>query len=108
MKFITARFSRKLRRLEILKATISGRPLYYHLGSNGEFFVSTHIRLLRQAGVVIQENAEVIPELLIYRTVAPPRTLYRGIEQLPAAGQILAQVGEHGCSLTVSARIFLA
>ena len=103
VKFITARFSRKLRRLEILKATISGRPVYYHIGSNGEFLVSTHIRLLRQAGVVIQENAEVIPELLIYRTVAPPRTLYRGIEQLPAAGRILAQVEEHGCSLTVSA-----
>jgi asparagine synthase (glutamine-hydrolysing) len=102
VKFITARFSRKLRRLEILKATISGRPVYYHLGSNGEFFVSTHIRLLRQAGVVIHENAEVVPELLIYRTVAPPRTLYRAIKQLPAAGQILAQIGEHGCSLTVS------
>ena len=102
VKFISARFSRQLRTLEILKTTISGRPVYYHLGSNGEFFVSTHIRLLRQAGVVIEENVEVVPELLIYRTVAPPRTLYRAIQQLPAAGQILVQIKEQGCSLTVN------
>jgi asparagine synthetase B (glutamine-hydrolysing) len=101
VRFVTVRFSRKSGTLEIVKASISGRPVYYHLASNGDFLISSHISMLRQAGVAIEENTEVIPELLIYRTVAPPRTLYRKIEQLPAAGEIIVRPGEHGCALTL-------
>ena len=100
--FLTAHFSRVRQILEISKATISGRPVYYHLNSSGEFFASTHVCLLRGAGVAIEEDADVLPEMMIYRTVAPPRTLYRGIRHLPAAGRILVQLSEQGCALTVN------
>jgi asparagine synthetase B (glutamine-hydrolysing) len=99
--FITARFSSQERNLEIFKTTLSGRPVYYHLSASGEFFASTHISLLRKAGVGIQEDTNAVPELLIYRTVAPPRTLYRGIAQLSFSGRICVQLGEDGCALTV-------
>jgi asparagine synthetase B (glutamine-hydrolysing) len=74
--------------LEVFKPTISGRPLYYHINSAGEFFCSTHIVLLREAGVVIQENQKALPEYFVYRLIMPPRTLYKDIEQLLAGSKI--------------------
>ncbi len=38
--------------------------------------------------------------------MAPPRTVYRGIKQLPASGQILVQFAENGCALTISGGYF--
>jgi asparagine synthetase B (glutamine-hydrolysing) len=73
---------------EIFKPTISGRPIYYHINSAGEFFCSTHIRLLREAGVKIQENQKALPEYFVYRLIMPPRTLYKDIEQLLAGSRI--------------------
>lgn len=100
-EFVSARFSFGDQTLSIRKSTVSGRPVYYHLGANGEFLASTHIALLRQAGVEIEEDKDVLPELLIYRTVAPPRTLYRRIRQLPASGSIVVKLGKKGCDLSV-------
>ena len=102
VQFISARFVQPLRTLEICKSTVSGRPVYYFVSSDGGFFASTHIKLLRQVGIAIEEDADVIPELLVYRTVAAPRTLYRDIRQLPASGRIVVRVEEQGCSSVVS------
>lgn len=68
--------------LNISRSTISGRPIYYHINSQGDFFCSTHISMLRQAGVFIEENTEVLPEFFVYRFVMPPQTLYKGIREL--------------------------
>ncbi len=68
--------------LTIFKPTISGRPIYYHINSNGEFFCSSHIGLLRKAGVKIEENNEVLPEFFLFRFVIPPNTLYKNVYQL--------------------------
>jgi asparagine synthetase B (glutamine-hydrolysing) len=77
--------------LEIFKPTISGRPIYYHINSDGEFFCSTHIALLREAGVVIQENQKALPEYFVYRLIMPPRTLYKDIEQLAAGSRLFLE-----------------
>jgi len=66
----------------ISKSTISGRPIYYYLNPKGEFFCSTHISMLRKAGVPIKENIDVLPEFFTYRIVMPPQTLYQDIKQL--------------------------
>ena len=50
--------------IEVYKPTISGRPIFYHVNQKGEFFCSTHISILRKAGVTIEENDEVIPHRL--------------------------------------------
>ena len=78
--------------LEIFKPTISGRPVYYHVNSDGEFFCSTHIKLLREAGVRIQENQKALPEFFIYRLIMPPRTLYKDIGQLLSGSRISVEL----------------
>lgn len=74
--------------LEIFRSTSSGRPIYYHIDSKGSFFVSTHISLLREAGVKIEENITLLPEFFIYRFIMPPQTMYKNIYQLPAGSRL--------------------
>ncbi len=81
-------FNEKENRLSIFKPTISGRPIYYHINSKGEFYCSTHIAMLRKAGVIIEENKNVLPEFFIYRCVTPPETLYKNISQLIIGGKL--------------------
>jgi asparagine synthetase B (glutamine-hydrolysing) len=75
-------------RLVVFKSTISGRPIYYHINKKGEFFCSTHISLLRAAGVAIEENREVLPEFFVFRFVIPPNTIYKNIHQLLSGDQL--------------------
>ncbi|MGH9538638.1 MAG: asparagine synthase-related protein, partial [Terriglobales bacterium] len=86
--FFSARFLLLDRWLRISKSTSAGRPVYYTQDAHGNFFVSTHVALLRQAGVTIEEDPQSLPELLIYRTVAPPRSFYRGIRRMKIAGEL--------------------
>ncbi len=90
--------------LEIFKPTISGRPIYYHINSNGEFFCSTHISLLRKAGVTITENQKALPEFFVYRYVMPPRTLFKDIEQLVAGSRIYIELRNGRCQITSISR----
>ena len=70
--FLIASFDQEANVLEIVKTLLSGRPAYYHVSPSGDFYLSTHICMLRRAGVVIEEDIGVVPESFIYRTVAPP------------------------------------
>src|SRR5690349_16580108 len=49
--FVEASFLPALQMLQVSKPSVSGRPVYYSLTSKNEFFLSTHIELLRQAHV---------------------------------------------------------
>ncbi|MGA2159120.1 MAG: asparagine synthetase B family protein [Dehalococcoidia bacterium] len=82
--------------LEVYKPVISGRPIYYHINTRGEFFCSTHISMLRKAGVAIEENKEVLPEFFVYRYVMPPVTLYRNIFRM-AAGRMHIKFEDGKC-----------
>ncbi len=84
---VTYRHSEKL--LEIFRSTISGRPIYYTLNTTGDFFCSTHISMLRRAGVRIEENTKVLPELFVYDFVIPPQTLYKNIHQIPSGSRLI-------------------
>ena len=77
-----ATYSKKTNILEIFKPLVSGRSIYYHFDSKGEFYCSTHISMLRQAGVAILENIAVLPEFFVFRFIMPPQTLYKNIWQL--------------------------
>jgi len=76
----------------ISKSTISGRPIYYHLNPKGDFFCSTHISMLRKAGVPINENKDVLPEFFTYRIVMPPHSLYKDIKQLCSGDQFRIKI----------------
>ena len=84
-------------RFSIFKSTISGRPMYYHINQEGEFFCSTHISLLRSAGVPIEENISVLPEFFVFRFVMPPNTLYKNIYQLLIGGQLKIEMVNSKC-----------
>lgn len=92
-------FKKDNNNLEVFKPTISGRPIYYHMNSAGEFFCSTHIRLLREAGVKIQENQKALPEYFVYRLIMPPRTLYKDIEQLLAGSRMSIELNNDKCQI---------
>ncbi len=57
------------------------RPLYYFI-KNGRIIVSTHISKLKESGVTLEMEDNVLPEFAVYRHIVPPRTLYRGISKL--------------------------
>jgi|GEM_PF-139238 len=76
-----------------------GLPFYYCVDPGGNFYCSTHIGLLKDAGVGISENKEVLPEYFIYRCVMPPFTLYKNIKRVLFGGKL--RVVEKGNSWIV-------
>jgi asparagine synthetase B (glutamine-hydrolysing) len=97
--FLRADFSQNTHTAILQKYSASGRSLYYHTDGEGNFFASTHIRLLQEAGVRIEEDPAALPELLVYRIISPPRTFFRAIRQMPLAGRIIAQRTNDGWSV---------
>jgi asparagine synthetase B (glutamine-hydrolysing) len=84
--------------LSVFKPLLSGRPIFYHTNAQGEFFCSTHISLLRQAGVPIEENRACLPEFFVYRIAMPPDTLYKDIYQmLPGTRMEVTLLSDGSC-----------
>jgi len=79
------------------RGTRAGLPIYFRVESTGELYCSSHIALLRQAGVAIRENAHALPEFFVYNYVSPPRTMYNGIAQVPCGARVVIAVdgGSH-------------
>jgi asparagine synthetase B (glutamine-hydrolysing) len=80
--------------IKISKSTLSGRPIFYYSNQKGELFCSTHISMLRTAGVKIEENIETIPEFFVFRLVMPPHTLYKNIYRLPMGGEMIVDISD--------------
>jgi asparagine synthetase B (glutamine-hydrolysing) len=87
------------RTIDIRRDSGSGRPIYYYLGPRGEFYCSTHVGILRKAGVPIEENQAVLPEFFVYRYVMPPETLYKNIRQIQAGGCLKVKIQDGKCIL---------
>ena len=85
--------------LKVFKSTISGRPVYYHFNNKGEFFCSTHINMLRYAGVSIEENSTVLPEFFVYRFVMPPQTLFKDINTLMMGNRLFIKLINNKCKI---------
>jgi asparagine synthetase B (glutamine-hydrolysing) len=87
------------KRLDLHRRTRARLPIYYRLDSSKQLYCSSHISLLRQAGVPIRENARALPEYFVYNYVSPPRTMYEGIAQVPCGGRVRFSLHEGGCAL---------
>jgi asparagine synthetase B (glutamine-hydrolysing) len=85
--------------LTVSKSSMSGRFIYYHINSKGEFFCSTHISMIRSAGVPIMENIQALSEFFIYRYVMPPNTLYKNINQLVSGSELLIRLINGKCKI---------
>lgn len=86
--FATASYCERDGSIEVHKSLLGGRQVYVHAAPDGSFYCASHARLLRMAGVRLQDDPERMPELFMFRYVSPPRTLFKGVEQL-LAGQRL-------------------
>ena len=85
------------RSFTISRFTMSGRPIFYTNNTRGDFYCSTHISLLRTAGVSIEEDKKVLPEFFIYRHIMPPKTLYKNIKRLLMGEQLLIRLENNKC-----------
>jgi asparagine synthase (glutamine-hydrolysing) len=81
----------------LYRSMISGKPLFYTSNVKGEFYCSTHISLLRAAGIPIEEDVSVLPEFFIYRHVMPPKTLYKNIKRFLMGEQLLIKLENDKC-----------
>jgi len=95
--FSRAKFNKNDNSFIILQSIISGRPIYYTINSIGDFYCSTHISMLRKAGVQIKEDPSVLPEFFIYRHVMPPKTLYKNIKKILIGGQLKIELKNDKC-----------
>jgi len=93
--------------LEIFRSILSGRPIYYHINSKGELFCSTHISMLRKAGVKIEENRMVLPEFFVYRHIMPPQTLYKNIKQLLVGSRLYIKFLNGKCIIKAISNVSL-
>jgi len=91
-------YDNKEKKITVLKST-SGRSIYYYISPRGDFFCSTHISLLRNAGVPIEENTDVLPEFFVYRYVMPPNSLYKNINHLFTGGRLQINIADGKCKV---------
>jgi hypothetical protein len=94
-----AMYSKEKEVLEVSVPFISGRPIYYHLDSKGNFYCSTHISMLRQAGVGIRENMMALPEFFVFCSTMPPQTLYENIWQLNLGSRLYVKPHNGKCKI---------
>lgn len=99
-------FAAKERAIELHKLLIGGRQVYYHFAPNGDFFGASHARLLRIAGIRLEEDPERLPEFFTYRYVTAPRTLFRGIDQLIAGQRLRFESDGNGAWRRVAAELY--
>jgi hypothetical protein len=72
----------KDKRVKIVTSLLNLLPLYYHVTENGNsIYISTHIKLLKEVGVKIQEEVKASAEYLIFGGTLAPFTLYKGIKK---------------------------
>ena len=86
--FVTATYRGADGSIEVFKSLIGGRQVYYHVGADGSFYCASHARLLRAAGVRLEDDPGRMAELFVYRYVSAPNTLFKDVHQL-LAGQRL-------------------
>jgi asparagine synthetase B (glutamine-hydrolysing) len=89
--------------IHISRPTVAGRPIYYQVTSDGDFFCSTHVSMFRKIGVSIEENVEVLPEFFVYRYIMPPQTLYKNINQLGGGDQLSIRLANGRCEIKIKA-----
>ncbi len=71
----------------IAHSIASWRPCYWSVRP-GSFTCSTSVSGLKENGHVVAWDSACTPEYLMYRLVAPPRSILRGVKKL-AGGQLL-------------------
>lgn len=79
--------------ITIARAPESRRPVYYAFNADNELFIVSHITLLKEFGIRLEENKAALPEYFTFRIVMPPQTLYKDIKEVSFASTIIFNAG---------------
>jgi asparagine synthase (glutamine-hydrolysing) len=91
--FAFALWDERHRRLLVARDRFGKKPLYY-MQHGDELVFGSEIKALLAAGVPVDLDDAALEEYLALRYVPAPRTLFRGIRQLPAGHKMVA--GDNG------------
>ncbi|SDS79984.1 Asparagine synthetase B (glutamine-hydrolyzing) [Gillisia sp. Hel1_33_143] len=91
LDYVSMFFDKTSGRLNVEKKILSGRKVYYY-HTEDEILISSHIKLLKKAGVQLFENTAILPEFFVHRFVTAPNTLYKDIFQLKPSEKISVQL----------------
>lgn len=78
-------------KVHIKRLNYSGMPIFYFIDKEYIFF-SSHIKLLKSVGIVVEENVKSLPEFFVYRYIIPPNTIFKDIFQLEAGSEAIIDV----------------
>jgi asparagine synthetase B (glutamine-hydrolysing) len=95
-------FNRREGMLSVSRLTSGGRPIYYTLTAADEFLCSTHVSMLRRAGIALEENRKALPEFFVYGFVTPSASMFQGIGQVPYGGTLGLDLSRRPLVLNVS------
>ena len=91
--------------ITMVKGSSAPTSLYFYVDKNNQMICcSNKVSLLRECGVPIRENKEVIPEFFVSRFVTPPNTMYEGIFQVAAGQKIKIRFGEESVKVETYSR----
>lgn len=90
--FAFAVYDHLARRVLVARDRAGKKPLFFAKQGTGWAFAS-EIKALLAAGVPAEMDPQALPSLLVHGYVEPPRTMYRGIEQLPPATLMVLEEG---------------
>jgi asparagine synthase (glutamine-hydrolysing) len=91
--FACAIFDQKQDTLFLVKDRLGIKPLYYHANDRSLIFASEIKALVKHPEVPRDLDPIALGQYLTFRTTVPPRTMFRGINKLPAACTLSCERG---------------
>jgi asparagine synthase (glutamine-hydrolysing) len=92
-QFAMAIWDRRARTLFLARDRMGVRPIFYTLHAGQLVFGSEVKALLAVPDLRAEVDATALDETFVYWSVQPPRTIFRGIFQIPAGHYLLAHDG---------------
>lgn len=81
------------RRLLLARDRTGKKPLFYSIDGGAIRFAS-EVKAILASGIAGEMDASALPSLLVLGYTPAPRTMYRGISQLPPASTLVLQEGQ--------------
>jgi asparagine synthase (glutamine-hydrolysing) len=85
-------FDASARRLLIARDHVGKKPLFYAL-TDGALRFASEVKALVALGVANEPDVTALPALLTFGYVPAPRSMYRGIQELPPASTLVFEEG---------------
>lgn len=93
-QFAIAIWDLRNRTLFLARDRMGVRPIFYTLNAGRLVFGSEVKALLGAPGVRVEIDPAALDETFVYWSVQPPRSIFKGVHQIPAGHYLLAHDGE--------------